>query len=138
MKVLFLDFDGVAHPLGVGSEFQPHIIIRLNRILMEGEVTHLVVSSTWRHIAGGTDEWLKQTLDEAHVALEDRWAGATPRSRFCCWGAIEEWLKERPRCTFVILDDMKAPRALQAHAVHVDGALGLTEGDVAKALRILS
>ena len=69
-KIIFLDFDGVLHPDGVGMFSQLPIFERFHSGMPEAEV---VVSSTWRE-----DHTLDQLRAFFSPALQHRISGVTP------------------------------------------------------------
>jgi hypothetical protein len=148
VRVIFLDFDGVLHPFGTmrGTEFQPAAVARLNRIVAEGRIDRIVVSSDWRF--SSSDYELQALLSAAGVVGIHQggdgdpgplWGGITPTIYQNRWGAIDVWLSTHPEFKqFVILDDMPAPGWKAKYAVRVDPSAALTDRDVQTALRILT
>jgi len=69
-KIIFLDFDGVLHPDGIGKFSQLPILEHFLSAMPEAEV---VVSSTWRE-----DHTLEQLRGFFSPALQNRITGVTP------------------------------------------------------------
>lgn len=73
MNILFLDFDGVLHPEGVGAELDFCHMPNFEALMLDFPHVHIVVSSTWR-----------LTMDMAALvscfpeSLRSRVAGVTP------------------------------------------------------------
>ena len=106
-KIIFLDFDGVLHPDGVGLFSQLSIFERFLTDMPEAEV---VISSTWRE-----DHTLDQLRGFFSPALQDRISGVTPsledgyelggRQREIQSYLSSEELSDR-NCAWVALDDI--------------------------------
>jgi len=106
--ILFLDFDGVLHPMTAGG---PEKLFegsqRLGQLLVKYPCLKVVIHSSWRMArAAYTEEDLWDFL-ELEDALRDRYLGVTPRTEPSRWESILAWLREKNyRGDFVILDDM--------------------------------
>ena len=106
-KIIFLDFDGVLHPDGVGMFSQLPIFERFLSGMSEAEV---VVSSTWRE-----DHTLDQLRGFFSPALQHRISGVTPsledgyelggRQKEIQSYLTSEDLSDR-NCAWVALDDI--------------------------------
>lgn len=107
--VIFLDFDGVLHPLLPG-EPEPERLFEgskhLREVLIKYPCTRLVIHSSWRMWDAHSDEDLWDLL-EMEDSLRPRYLGVTPRSEPSRWESIQRWMKDRPYTgAYVILDDM--------------------------------
>jgi hypothetical protein len=108
--VLFLDFDGVLHPISdvVGGDPQKLFggARRLREILIKFPCLKLVIHSSWRMESKYTDEDLWNFL-KMEDGLSNRYLGVTPRTEPSRWESIQAWMREQNyRGPFVILDDM--------------------------------
>lgn len=76
MRLIFLDFDGVLHPLNAGSTGLQHFcwLPVLARLLEPYDDVRIVVHSTWRYIH--TDDELRELLE----TLGHRFVGSAPRA----------------------------------------------------------
>lgn len=157
-SVLFLDIDGVLNRTAGASQIniEPALVHRLKHILKESGAK-VVLSTFWHHF----DEYIAYILHRHGIdgglvigstpgrvgSISDAPSARLSRSAFdddeYSGRAVEirTWLDAHPSVTrFVILDDRAsaADEATQAFFVHTDAAVGLTDADVEKALRILS
>ena len=112
-KIIFLDFDGVLHPMpyySYGWDFficMPHLI----DLLSSYDNYSIVLTTSWRESAECKDDL--HNIFPKNIA--DRIIGVTPiHSDNMRPGArqaeIEDWLKinNREHCDFIAVDDMKA------------------------------
>ena len=76
MRLLFLDFDGVLHPLDPEAQGLPHFcwLPVLARLLEQQDDVRIVVHSTWRY--DHTDNELRTLLGP----LGPRFVGSAPRA----------------------------------------------------------
>lgn len=75
MRLLFLDFDGVLHPLDEAPEAKRFCWLPLlENLLEEHPDVHIVIHSTWRYIYA--DDELRAFLGP----LGEQFAGSTPRA----------------------------------------------------------
>lgn len=118
--------------------FDAENIAVLNRITSESGA-RIVVSSSWRMFYASRFQKLRDTLAAAGVAAEV--VGPTPT--YCPHRglAIEAYLKDlNGACNIVILDD-EPKHSFTARTekwlVQTNGAKGLVETDVARALKVL-
>eukprot|EP00668_Euglena_longa_P034628 GGOE01044456.1.p1 GENE.GGOE01044456.1~~GGOE01044456.1.p1 ORF type:complete len:193 (+),score=39.61 GGOE01044456.1:70-648(+) len=129
MKVIFLDVDGVLHPL-TGTELFVEPCMRELKRIVDVSGAQLCLSSTWRSS--------RSTINKVNTALQ-RWgipkvAFCTPegrRRRRC--EEILSWLKAQPAVThYTVLDDidMSDEAQLLGHLVQPKSNVGLT-GDLA-------
>lgn len=152
LKLLFLDIDGVLNDhtqqsngyCGVGQKQ----VDNLNRVLDEVPDLQLVISSSWRYMMSsgqmtlvGFSNLLCTHGVKAHRRIHgktepDETVCTRDRSNFCVCRSelISRYLEAHKPDSFVVLDDgpLEVP-----NFVLVDGSLGLTNGDVTKALRML-
>lgn len=162
MRIVFLDFDGV---LNRGSgPFEPELVKRLNKITNMASAK-IVVHSSWRY--GRTLDELREILTNAGVTGKVIDAAPVPASavrgesgiivldsedfaRFTRDmptrhdyerpAAIQRWLDDHQDVgpqDFVILDDCGFMAHLAARHVRTRQNLGLSEGDMVHALRLL-
>lgn len=104
--VLFLDFDGVLHPLHSGALPTFDGAKRLREYLIRYPNLYVVIHSSWRMSSTYSEEDLWGFL-EMEDALHHRFLGVTPISEPSRWESIQAWLKARPyNGHYVILDDM--------------------------------
>lgn len=151
-KVCFLDFDGVLNSQAFRARCQrdgtpasgfgmldPIAVGRLN-VLHAATGCVYVISSTWREMA--TVEVLAERL--TRVGFTGRIVGATPvlnaRAGYHGRGQeIRAWLDiHGPVREFVILDDDDDMGLLADRLVQTEFEHGLTEGDVLRAVAVLS
>eukprot|EP00747_Dinoflagellata_sp_TGD_P171760 gnl/TRDRNA2_/TRDRNA2_206588_c0_seq1.p1 gnl/TRDRNA2_/TRDRNA2_206588_c0~~gnl/TRDRNA2_/TRDRNA2_206588_c0_seq1.p1 ORF type:complete len:197 (-),score=29.73 gnl/TRDRNA2_/TRDRNA2_206588_c0_seq1:70-660(-) len=146
LRVVFLDIDGVVHPVeeeDVNRLFLPHCLTRLQRLLTcTGAV--VVLSSNWR-LEDDMLEEAKSCLAEFAISIHDTTPLLAGRAT-----EILTWLRDHRDevCAFVVLDDMdlcppSVPtamgRALGAeNCIVVDGLVGLTDDDIARAIQLLT
>ncbi len=149
--ILFLDFDGVLHPLGCVTEKQLFSRLPLlERFLLdEAPCWQVVISSSWRQ-----NFTLDQLLDVFSPDLRSRIIGSTPadddRSLHKTWGSqarlypreiqIRHFLAQRGLSgeDWVALDDMKEwfrDAETNDHLILCNPQEGLSESDLAR-LRI--
>lgn len=99
--VIFLDFDGVLHPMLNGVELFAQLP-RLQQIVRLRPHVKVVIHSSWRTIAYYSDADFADMMD-----LGDQFLGTTPREVLSRWESIKEWMSRNgvPK-KWVILDDM--------------------------------
>jgi hypothetical protein len=147
--LVFLDFDGVLNSLG-GKDV-PVLVLRtvqtglLNRLIsalsnQEGQYTRVVISSGWR--LSLPLKTLVSRLVEAGLKYPKKVIGVTPKGitpkGVSRQNEIERFLieNEYPLDRIVILDDERNLGCLSPRHVRTDPKVGLTEKDVARALRL--
>lgn len=131
MKVLFLDIDGVLNAApdylvwsdsegGRGLIVNVHRVERLKKILEETD-TKVVLSSSWRLMAGGREFVEKVGIPVMDVTDN----GEGPRGE-----QIQRWLDAHPEVeTYAIVDDDSDMLDHQRpHFVQTEFQYGLTEG----------
>lgn len=146
--VVFLDIDGVLNVYGTkfGDEvwssplckgISRHLVVLLNRIT-DATGARIVVSSSWRN---SNDPAVEVALFDAGVTAY--MTGRTGRAPMGCsyqrgW-EIAEWLNEHPEVQdYVVLDDETCDMDNLPPYRIVDVVNGLTEANVAEAIRILN
>ena len=134
--ILFLDFDGVTHPIGGNADGTPFgQLPLLEALLREPDFARvsIVISSTWREAFS-----LARLRQRFAPDMRDRIIGVTPEvddydgPHRRCW-EIRAWLALHPEVArWTVLDDMVEgfPAAWQEHVVFTDGASGLVEADL--------
>ena len=136
MKVIFLDIDGVLN--SIQDKFSWTIetdihFIRLKRIV-EKTGAQIVLSSSWRMGNSGRDIVHKR-LQQFSMDFID----VTPIFNGQHRGReIADWLSRHEVESFVILDDEGDMDELVNHLVKTDMNIGLQDGDVDKAINLLS
>jgi len=137
--ILFLDFDGVLHPEGVGSDLEFFYLDNFQQLLRQFPSIRVVVSSTWR---------LSEPLDVLRhyfaPDIRERIVGVTPdiqasnsrrqpggRQREC-----EAWIEQNcPQTPWIAIDDRESyfdPGCEHLFLVpHVyDGGVGLDSAQI--------
>lgn len=151
MKVIFLDVDGVLnnfHTRTVTSDgwcFVDGFLVERLRTLVKASGAKVILSSTWRDGWNREDESqnelcfieLRDALREHDIEIFD----ALPlplrmRRSIAIREFFEKW-KGEPIEEFVILDDWNDLDEFTDHLVWTNPRFGLTNDDVAKALKIL-
>lgn len=131
LRIISLDFDGVLHPTGEGTQrvsvthfgWLPH----LERLLGPHPEVMLLVHSTWRH--QHDFEELRMLLGDA---LGPRVVAAAPAGNDR-WPAIQAWVAEQPRAPdLLIVDDAheEFPATLPFTLVVCDPSTGLSSPQV--------
>jgi hypothetical protein len=148
--ILFLDFDGVLHPVGSTEKQYFSRLPLLEKFLRDdAPCWQVVISSSWREYFT-----LQQLIDRFSPDLRNRIIGSTPadddRSLHTTWGAqaslyprevqIRHFLAQRGLNTenWVALDDMKGwfrDAETNDHLVLCNPSTGLTEDDLAQLRR---
>lgn len=123
--LVFLDFDGVVHPLVSAEIFLPRCVGCVNEIVAALDA-HIVLSTAWR----GPD-WPRYNR-----LFRDRVIGCTPEFfdltlRYLRYEEIRAFLQERTweSVPWLALDDMPEMFPPDAPLYAVDGAVGLTPED---------
>jgi hypothetical protein len=121
MRVVFLDFDGVLHPLvEPGSPVTHFVWLPLLLGVLEGhEDVHIVVHSTWRYIQ--TDLELRALVGPRFIAA----TGEGPRQK-----SIDGYLYANRHIirSHVILDDaLEEFSPVPGHLIACNSALGLAD-----------
>ena len=139
MRALFLDFDGVLHPLvsDTYSSDEPvvHAVLfgwlpRLASVLRDHPDVGIVVHSTWRRTHN------LEELRELLGPLGSRVLGVAPEG--ARHASITAWLAQNPRITdYRILDDdcVEFPEPPPAELIRCHPGRGLTEDRVLLALK---
>jgi hypothetical protein len=136
--VLFLDFDGVLHPLNADA-FNPSCVEALNSILRVVDC-EIVISSTWRryHSLSELNNFLLVAgVIQPAIATTPHIGDAYPLiSRHL---EIDSWLRQfsKPSRKFVILDDDDDMGPYQDRWILVNYRTGLTKNDGQKAVALL-
>ena len=143
MVILFLDFDGVLHPVGgVQSGERFSRLPMLEALLRETAFrdVHIVISSTWR------EAFPMARLAEAFAAdLRPRILGGTPvlddyDGDHARYAEIRAWLDAHPDViSWVALDDGIGafPTHQRKNAVFTDPQIGLNEESLARLRKML-
>lgn len=142
MRVLFLEFDGVLHPMSASVRFAPVAPLKrriqeawlfrwawiLDELLEPYPDVSIVVHSNWRMLA--SDEELQSFLGP--LAL--RFAGSTPRGKR--WDSIAQVIQDNRLRDFKILDPLPEcfPSALP-QLIACDPEAGLQAFGVRRQLR---
>jgi len=139
--VLFLDFDGVLHPAGAGSQKMVRKAL-LEDFLRDPACAHVsvVISSTWREAL--SIEKLRRLFA---ADLQARIIGCTPvledtESDFPRFREIRAWLNRNPQVKrWAALDDSvdQFPGHAHANAVFTDPGVGLTDASIAALRKLL-
>uniref|UniRef100_A0A7S1J129 FCP1 homology domain-containing protein n=1 Tax=Eutreptiella gymnastica TaxID=73025 RepID=A0A7S1J129_9EUGL len=125
MRVIFLDIDGVLHPLVGSQSFAKHCMKELKRIV-DGSGAQICLSSSWR----GS----QTTINKVNAQLV-KWGmpkiiGCTPQMGIGSRALeILAWLEQHPKVThYTILDDldMSSEDRVVAHLVRCRSQVGLT------------
>jgi hypothetical protein len=148
-KVVFLDIDGVVHPLGVDNgttSFDDFCMNRLKRICEEGEAD-IVLSSSWRVNDFGIKH-INRKLEKHGIG---RIIGVTPQlSQQCRSAEIMDWVQKHPSVErYVAIDDIDlaadetakigpSNRPLARHFVRTNSKSGLSDANAEQAIRILN
>lgn len=143
-KIIFLDIDGVLNSESFAKKktrknFDPECVKRLNQIIQETNAD-IVISSSWKLSPSSVYMAFKDEGVEGNII------GMTPNFIFDDWredktrGAeIEQWLMENPCDNYIILDDDELFKKEQKkHWIQTDYQIGLTDGDVEKAITLLN
>ena len=141
--ILFLDFDGVLHPVGVHATGVPFVRLPLLEAMLREPrcaAIRIVVSSTWREAYSLTRlrsvfaPDLRARVIDITPTLDD-YDG--PHAR--CF-EIQAWLVLHPEIErYVALDDMVSgfPAQWHHHVVFTNPASGLCEADLAAVRQML-
>jgi hypothetical protein len=128
--ILFLDFDGVVHPLVSAETFVPHCVACVNDVA-DALDARIVLSTAWR----GPDWHRYNTL------FNDRVIGHTPELfdlsvRHIRYQEIRAFLREQEweSIPWLALDDMPEMFPPGAPVYAVDGEVGLTREDAGRVL----
>jgi hypothetical protein len=141
MRILFLDVDGVlnnAESLKNQIHLDRSNVEHLGRIVKEGKIELVVLSSVWRMMGEASFRFrdLRRVLREFGVEIHSK----TPRLDDIRGFEIDQWLKHQ-RATeeeILILDDDNDFLDWQKdRLVQTNGLIGLTAEDAATAIRIL-
>ena len=142
--ILFLDFDGVLHPI-VGEPVEGTFcrLPMLEGLLREPALSHvdIVVSSTWREVYP-----LPELRRHFSADMRPRVRDVTPSvddydGPHRRWQEIRAWLAMHPHVErHVTLDDQRGwfPASWGQHAVFTDPATGLTHDDLAQLRQLLA
>lgn len=102
--ILFLDFDGVLHPMQCGAAGLFKQSSKIRELLVKYACLRLVVHSSWRFPYSEDEIW---DFLEMEDSLRHRYLGVTPLSEQNRWESIRAWLKVHSyKGNYVILDDM--------------------------------
>jgi len=146
-KILFLDVDGVLHPVCSSNLFAANQVQQLQRIVSTTGCS-IVLSTSWRlrprykealeaHIV----KWgIDPPLDSTPSASS--WPFCTPKLSVGRAGEIDSWLQTNrhlvdfPR--WAVLDDIDMTEHLEGHMVHTDKNIGLTPRLADRAIELLN
>ncbi len=146
--ILFLDFDGVMHPVGSGIDRIFQHANLLSTWLHQHPEVRLVVSSSWREQFSLSE--LGDLLFHDRPELQDRVAGATPILKFVDSAGSERetecriWLydneKDYDYAAWIAIDDQ--PELFKSlspeQLVLCDPSIGLTEAGLQRAWQALN
>ena len=141
-SIVFLDFDGVLHPVGGNASGTPFGRLPLLEAMLREPrcaAVAIVVSSTWREAYS-----LNRLRSVFAADLRARVIDVTPTlddydGPYARWQEIRAWLALHPEVErYAALDDMLSgfPEQWQRNVVFTDGSVGLREVDLL-ALRAL-
>lgn len=132
MKIIFLDFDGVIHPISYhhsSSGFSKAACANVQSILTKDPSVRLVISSAWRRNGlKFCQEILKDHgIDSTKVIdVTDGEGGWVPEHRE---EQISRWLKDHPEVKdFAVLDDFPLPKFKDKY-IKINAYIGLTQKD---------
>jgi hypothetical protein len=137
-SAIFLDIDGVLHPVSSKDEEQFSRLPLLADMLLDIPEWDVVISSDWR---------IGYSLDELKVfmpLIEDRITSKTPVldiKRRVREHEIKGWLAMHVEYErFMVLDDNsnQFSKDFRSHLVETDPCVGLTDKDIRKISRIVS
>ena len=141
--VIFLDVDGVLHPLGGSTTFVASCMAELARVHTSTPAAAIVLSSTWRE----SDSMLEYVNGQLAAVGVPPCVSKTV-SLLSIDGSrsteIAQWLDNHPKVTrYVAIDDMDlldGQRAdkIEGHFVHTRSEIGLTAPLADLAIRILA
>lgn len=151
MKAIFLDVDGVlnnSHTRTMTSDgwcFVDGFLIERLRTLVKASGAKVILSSTWRDGWNREDESqnklcfieLRDALREHDIEIFDALPLPLRVSRSIAIREFFDNWKGEPIEEFVILDDWNDVGEFSNHLVLVNPTFGLTNNDVAAALKIL-
>ena len=136
MKLIFLDIDGVLNKKD--SQLHDVCVIEDNPLSLLSDLirrsgAEIILTSSWRLT---TDEPWREPLLRGGVSVADQTARLNGNNRR---REIELYLESHaPVESFVILDDQAGRWGkLKNNCVHINPKVGLTEANVAQALKIL-
>ena len=136
MKLIFLDIDGVLNQKGQQTQKictveEKQLVLLSDLIRQSG--AEVILTSSWRLT---TDEPWREPLLRGGVSVAGQTARLNGNNRH---REIELYLEEHaPVESFVILDDQAGRWGkLKNNCVHINPKVGLTEANVAQALKIL-
>ena len=138
MRIVFLDIDGVTHPVSGGTWFRPSCMAALNRIVTTTNAS-IVLSSSWRLMPPNRIRVEEALMACGMASFISVTASGSLRSR---GDEVALWLREHASdevLSFVALDDIDLTKhaVLVNNAVVTDPAVGLTEADADLAVAIL-
>eukprot|EP01012_Entosiphon_sulcatum_P009651 TRINITY_DN15502_c0_g1_i1.p1 TRINITY_DN15502_c0_g1~~TRINITY_DN15502_c0_g1_i1.p1 ORF type:complete len:222 (+),score=29.94 TRINITY_DN15502_c0_g1_i1:31-666(+) len=135
-RVIFLDVDGVLHPLMGQATFLESCMNRLKRIV-QATGAEIVLSSSWRQ-SPVTTNMVNKELQKFGISpciSKTPILGLGNRAH-----EVVAWLDQHKPDRYVVLDDIYLahhPR-LTGHCVHTDSRTGLTDSNEQLAITILS
>lgn len=137
--VIFLDVDGVLHPLHGRTLFLAGPLAQLKRVV-DASGCDIVVSSTWRETAGGMKEVCARLTEVGLPPPIDKTPVLRGRSRA---DEIVKWLSRHPKVqAWIAIDDMplEAPSVNVTAGRHVKtfSEKGFVKGKADEALRALA
>jgi|CXWL01.1.fsa_nt_gi hypothetical protein len=146
MKIIFLDFDGVINnafkwQTDNPDHFDRALVQNINSVIL-ATGAKVVVSSDWRR--GSTLLWLQDILDQHGFQgtildktddVDDSVSKTLQDDRV---NQIQRWLDQHDVVDrWIVIDDMVLPLA-DANFVKTNPALGFTDADAGKAIRLLN
>mmetsp|Transcript_101347 Transcript_101347/g.217033 ORF Transcript_101347/g.217033 Transcript_101347/m.217033 type:complete len:205 (-) Transcript_101347:17-631(-) len=152
-KVVFLDVDGVLHPVRGQEEFSSTCMQQL-RYILQATGAEVVLSTSWRLLPFAKEmleEQMKHwglrrpigcTPEAAPARLRKLWRLCGTKGRRARPGEIATWLCEHeehvdfPR--WVAIDDIDMTEELDKHMVRTNKHVGLTLQDAEHAIRWLN
>lgn len=127
--IVFLDFDGVLHPLRANEheKFRPEAIQSVNRILDELEA-NIVLSTAWRMDFGieKFNAWFKKRIMDSTPVHELDLKMENPRfHEVMDYLKVHEWL----HIPWIAIDDKRLHYPVNSPAYITDPKVGLTPKD---------
>jgi hypothetical protein len=139
--VIFLDFDGVTHPVWDKRYFHHEILDRIDRLRRKHDA-QVVVSSNWK-VNYPVPELESMIAEHSgvHLPLFEHTPGSIADEKTHTRGAmIHQFLEERAAVgrrvqSFVILDDLPIWQfsGLERYLIRTDGEVGFSERDFERA-----
>ena len=134
--ILFLDFDGVLHPVRAGEheKFRPEAIHSVNRILDELEA-NIVLSTAWRMDFGieKFNAWFKDRIIDSTPIHELNLQKKNPR-----FHEVMDFLKSREwlNVPWIAIDDKRTHFPTNSPAYITNAVIGITDIDADNVIQI--